>query len=270
MRLVCSALLAALSIAVLPGGCGPVDSTNPFLTLTESVTADGSNVNDNTGTGGGGGGVTVAVFRRDLAITFSNNNTDADADVSFVAWVASGSIRSAEQQDALLADGYVQLTREVRLGSVFTLPPGTFVYNGPGLAGATRVHLRAAGAGANGAADPTTQTFTIITPDVVLAFSQPPVSCDSVAFTYSRDGSVITDDFVEGGVGPFAGSNTTGGYKTFSQVDAYQCDPLRPGMFLKLGGGARQSNEFFEGQSIRFDFNQMPDADGDFAIVIVS
>lgn len=252
--------------------CAPTNTSNPYVALTDVVlggTAGGSNDN-NGGGSGGGGGVSAPVFRRSMTLTFTNNHPDADLDVSFIAWVSPGSIRSADQQDVLLSNNYVQLSRELHIGTVFSLAPGTFVYNGTGVAGATPVHLRGASAAtAGGAAEPTMAVFTLITPDAILAYTDPPVSCNSVAFTYSRNGSVITDDFVGGPTGPFTGANLTGGYKTLSQVDVYQCDPLRPGLFLKLGAGQRANNEFFEGQSVDFSFDQMPDADGNFAHVAI-
>jgi len=171
------------------------------------------------------------------------------------------SIRTAEQQDALLAGGYVQLTREVQLGTAFTLPPGTFIYSGPGVAGATPVRLLAAQGDGDG--QPTTEAFDIITPDVILAFSQPPVSCDSVAFFYTVDGEVLN----EPGLG--AGATGAGPLKTLAQIDVYECEPFQPGVFLRLGGGARMSNEFFEGNDVRFDFFAGPDQNGDFANVTI-
>jgi hypothetical protein len=246
-------------LLLLTAGCFPTfDERNAFWTLTETY-----------GTTSGAGGVDTgqaaaeaeAEFRRTMTIVFANNHETAQVDASFAAWVYSSSVHSADQQDALLRGGYVQLTREIELGTAFTLPPGTFVYNGPGLAGATPVRL----------ACPLTDTgqglsivdgITLITPDVALLFSQPPVSCDSVAFIFgnaSISGDVVT--------GPVTGS---GGFKTLAQVNVYECMPLRPGLFLKLGGGARASNEYFEGGNVLFEFNETPDADGNYAIVTIS
>jgi hypothetical protein len=197
-------------------------------------------------------------FRRPITLSFTNNHDSANVETSFAAWVNVSSIRSAEQQDALLRGGYVQLSREIQLGSVFTLVPGTFVYNGAGFAGATPVTLACP---LSETADRTTSSeFTLITPDVLLVFSQPPVSCDSVAFVFR---SAISG----AATGPSTGS---GGFKTYAQVDVYECEPLRPGLFFKSGGGAKQPNEFFEGDSILFEFNQAPDANGDFANVTIS
>lgn len=264
-------LMTALCGAAVLAGCGSDSTVNPFLTYSELVgVAGGGASNDNGGGGGGGGGSQDAVFRREMDVTFANNHPSADLEFRYVAWVNSNSIRSAEQQDALLASGYVQLTREVQLGSVFTLPPGTFVLNGEGTAGATKVALRQATASTDGSTvTATSETLTLITPDVFLVFSQPPVSCDTVAFVYSRDGDPITDDFTNGFSGPYEGSTGLGGYKTLTQINAYDCEPLRPGLFLKLGGGAREPNEFFEGEDVRFDFNPVPDGSGKFGIVTI-
>jgi hypothetical protein len=259
-------LSSGLLLAVLATACGvPVNQANPFLTLAETVGIDTSGDEEEDGGGGGGQEGIESTFRRTMTVTFANNHPEADLEVSFVAWVSASNIRSAEQQDALFNGGYVQLTRDTDIGTVFHLPPGTFVYNGPGTAGATPVSLGPAEAGTA-----TTRGFDVITPDVILAYSQPPVSCDSVAFEYWRDGDVISDDFFENEpVGPFQGATGEGGYKTLAQVNVYQCDPLKPGLFLQIGGGARDPNEYLEGEDIRLDFNETPDADGNFCIVTI-
>ena len=100
-------------------------------------------------------------------------------------------------------------------------------------------------------------------------FGQPPVSCESVAFAFTRDDDPLTSVPIAGSIGPYGGSNLTGGFKTLAQVDVYDCDPLHPGLFIKLGGGAREVNEFFEGDNVTFDFNPVSDADGNFAIVTI-
>lgn len=260
-------IFVALSLLVSAGCAQLTSERNPFLTLTETL---GVSALGETDTGTGTGTLAEGEFRRSMTVTLANNHPNATLDTSFLAWVNISSIRSAEQQDALLADGYVQLSRTVDIGSAYSLPPGTFVYNGPATAGATPVELGAA-SGSGEEFTPSTTAFQLITPDVVLVFLQPPVSCDSVAFTYSRNGDVITADPVAGGAaGPYGGANTFGGYKTLAQVDAYQCEPLAPGLFLKLGGGAREDNEFFEGENVRFDFFANPDDAGSFAITTIS
>lgn len=250
------------ALALLLAGCAAGGERNPFLTLTETLGI--SSAGGNTDSTGGGGTAASTEFRRSMQITFANNHPTADLTTSFVAWVTANSIRSAEQQDALLRSGYVQLTREVRLGTVFTLPVGTFVFNGPGTAGATPIRLNQATGGTA-----TTQTISLTTPDVVLVFLQPPVSCDTVAFYYSVDGDILTSEPVGGGINIFEGATGGGGFKTLAQVDAYQCDPLTPGLFLKIVGGAVKPNEFFEGDNIRFDFFEQPSANGDFATVTI-
>lgn len=245
-------------LLLLVVGCLPTfDERNAFWTLTETYgTISGIEEVDDGQTAA----EAAAEFRRVMNVTFTNNHETAEVDASFAAWVYSSSVHFADQQDALLRGGYVQLTRAIELGSAFTLPPGTFVFNGPGLAGATPVRL-ACPLTETGQGRTISDAISLITPDVLLVFSQPPVSCDSVAFIFGNTvpgASVVT--------GPVTG---TGGFKTLAQVNVYQCTPLRPGMFLKLGGGARDSNEYFEGEDVHFDFNETPDPDGNYAIVSI-
>ncbi len=249
--------------------CTPVTTQrNPFLGYTEEYGVAGQT--QVTPTGQAGGTAAAGIFRRPLTLTFVNNNADAILDTTFVAWVNVSSVRSASQQDALLGNGYVQLTNEVRLGSAFLLPVGTFVFAGPGTAGATPVHL------GKGGAAPTTQgtttattagtsvAFDLITPDTVLMFSQPPVSCDSVAFTFSDP---VTDE-VLGGSSTMGGAGG-GGYKTLAQVQTYDCSPLKPGLFFTSTGGTQNPNEFREGDALTFAFQSQPSAEGDFALVTI-
>lgn len=180
-----------------------------------------------------------------MTVTFRNNHTTAELRTSFAAWVNSSSIRSAQQQDALLSGGYVQLGHEVRLGTVFTLPVGTFVYGGAGTAGATPIVLNPGTTttnteGGGQVVVPASQAFTLITPDVILAFVQPPVSCDSVAFAFMRNGEPLTAVPVDGPTGPYSGLTGVGGLKTLAQVNVYQCEPLKPGVFLRLSGAAAE------------------------------
>jgi hypothetical protein len=246
----CAALLLLLV------GCIPLaQERNAFWTMTETY-----GVTAGTGDEGGTGtGVAAeAEFRLPIALSFVNNHDSANVETSFAAWVNLSSIHSAEQQDALLRGGYVQLSQEVQLGSVFTLVPGTFVYSGTGFAGATPVTLGCPLTATTEGA--TANDFELITPDVLLVFSQPPVSCDSVAFVFRGAISGAA-------TGPSTGE---GGFKTYAQVDVYECEPLSPGLFLRNGGGATQANEFFEGDTILFEFNQTADADGNFANVTIS
>jgi hypothetical protein len=231
---------------------------NPFLGYTEEYGVAGQT----TVTPGGQAGGTGAeeTFRRPLTLTFINAHTGATLETSFVAWVEVSSVRSAGQQDSLLRNGYAQLTREVRLGSAFVLPVGTFVYSGPGLAGATPVTLnRASAAEGSQPSAPTTISFEMVTPDRVLMFSQPPVSCDSVAFTFSDP---VTGEVLSGA------SPAGGGYKTLAQVDVYSCSPLQPGLFFTAAGGVRSANEFREGEPLTFTFLEQP-VNGAFALVTI-
>lgn len=256
--MVCGSLLLPVA------GC-PTTSAgqrNPFVTLAEEFGAPVSGEPQQPGQGGGDQNA-GEFFRRDMTVTFANTHVDAELATSMVAWVNVGSIRTADQQDALLRDGYVQLTRETRLGNAFTLPPGTFVYNGAGFAGATLVHLGPTQAATTLAA---MREIELITPDVILVFTQPPVSCENVAFSFLRDGEVVFDDDGLITRRTFA----EGGFKTLAQVDAYQCFPLRPGLFLKTGGGSREANEYFEGENVTITFNETPDADGNFANVVIA
>jgi len=238
------------------GGCptGTIEQ-NPFQAYLDEYGIAGQ---QETTTDGAATGVAVEeVFRKDITLSLVNAHATAVLDTSFMAWVEVSSIRSAEQQDALLRGGYVQLTREVRVGSVFTLPVGTFVFDGPGTAGATPVELAPTGEGEN--VVPTSVSYELITPDVVLVFSQPPVSCDSVAFTYSDP---MTGEILSGA------STATGGYKTLAQVDKYTCTPFRPGVFLSTTGGALGVNEYVEGDSITFTFGAGA-VNGAFAIITI-
>ena len=202
------------------------------------------------------------------SIFFHNTFANADVNASFAAWVNVSSIRSADQQDALLASGFVQLTHEVKLGTAHTLPIGTFVFGGSGLAGATKVFLTPAQGGANATVvAPTTAAFTMPTPDAILVFVEPPVSCESVAFYYSLDGQPLTAAIGAGGL--FGGSTTTGPFKTMAQMNVYECSPFKPGLFFSQTGSNRQPNQFLEGQDITIDLNPVADANGNFGIVTI-
>lgn len=259
--------LSLCSIAVLAaGGCpSSSDQRNPFLTLTEEFGATSSDSDDD---GSGGGGSTAGdTFRRSMTLTLENTEDTAELSVSVAAWVNASSIRSAEQQDALIASGYVQLTTTVNIGTVYSLPPGTFVLNGPGLAGAT---MHTLGRVREEPIIPTTKEISLVAPDVLLLFLMPPTSCDTPAFQFTIEGfPVDSDPPVVNGVGEpiasLAGSYNDYGVKTLAQIDAYQCSPLKPGLFLKVGGGAQAPNEFFEGDNVRATFFLFPNEDGDTA-----
>ena len=261
---------AALGLGGCPLGA-TFDERNAFLTFTDTFGAAASRSPDQGGQGGGGGTVQAeTTFRRTMILGFANLHPNAELQTSFAAWVLPSSIRSADQQDELLRGGYVQLAEEVRLGRAFTLPPGTFVFNGPGTAGATPVTLPPTGAEDN-TVDPalaTTTQFELITPDAILVFYQPPDSCESVAFVFLQNG-VPVDEPVGGGLDIFSGpTQFTSGLKTLAQIDVYQCRPFKPGLFLRIGGGTPEANEYSEGDTILFTFSPIPDANGFFANVL--
>ncbi|MCG3125704.1 MAG: hypothetical protein CHACPFDD_00530 [Phycisphaerae bacterium] len=264
MRL--TSMLAALCVLGATASCTTTFTTerNPFLTFTEGFTASSD---DDTGSNGSGSRrPVIGGFRREMALLFANNHPDYELNFTFAAWVNVGSIRSADQQDVLLSNGYVQLLEETRIGTAFTLPPGTFVFNGTGVAGATTVRL---GPTARSTPLPTTTTFELLTPDAILVFTQPPTACDSVAFYYTQDGQLVYSPPLSGGLGFTEGATGAGGQKTLAQIDGYQCDPFMPGFFLKLGGGGRRGNEYFEGEDLGIVFNPTPNASGDFAEVTI-
>ncbi len=262
--------LSAVLLAAAPlllAGCGLLGTgapINPFLTFTEEVagvSAGGGTRNPSDG--GNQGDRAQVVFRQPMTVTFTNAVANLGVQFWFVAFVLPGSLTNADQQDELFANGYTQLTRSVAVGNVVTLPPGTFVYagnfeygpaaesarGGGGLAQATRVRLNE-----GGAATRTSAVFNIITPDGVMIFEQPPVSCDSVAFVYLEDGEPLTDNFF-GFPGPYEGATGNGGQKTIAQVQDFECVPFRPGYFLAPPIGGPGANEFSEGQTITVSFN---------------
>ncbi|MFO0838713.1 MAG: hypothetical protein U1D55_09305 [Phycisphaerae bacterium] len=262
-------------LPVVVAGCGIPSERNPFLTFTEEFGLGVlGTTTSNQGTGAQGA-TTTGTFRRTMTITLANNSPSGQLRTSLAAWVNPSSIRTADQQDALLTGGYVQLTQEVRLGSAFSLPAGTFVFNGGGIAGAIPVRLDVAAgpletSGTQGAITPVTQQIDIITPDVVLVFLQPPEACDTIAFVFEKDGEPLPSAPISGVGGIFSGATGLGSSKTLAQVDVYQCLPLMPGVFLKTGGGAKQSNEYFEGENLRFDFFRAAAANGDACTVTIS
>lgn len=257
-------LVAGGMSLVVFSGCIPAGSErSAFETQTQEF---GLVSGDTTPPSGGGSGTSTTGFRRDLRLVLNNTDPDSDVVTSFVAWVSPASIRSADQQDALINGGYVQLATEVKIGSVFTLVPGTFVFNGSGTAGRTTVLMTNAGG-----REPSL-TFDLITPDVLLVFMAPPTSCESPAFVYEEDGVPLESFFYEGpGTGAaLAGATNAGAAKTLAQIDVYECNPLRPGVFLKVGGGARAANEFFEGAQVQFDFARLHAQDAPAATVTIT
>lgn len=246
--------LVAATAAFVVGCPSSSGESNPFITLSDQFGIVSGNLD--TGDSSSGGQSVDLPFRQSMTLTLWNQNTDVDIETLFMAWVDLSSIRSTEQEDALIASGYTRLTEEVTLGTVFVLPVGTFVYGGPGAYGATPVELGYAGAPVKASV----LQYQFVTPDVLLVFDSPPVSCDSIAYKHIEPrGSVST--------GP---STSVGGFKTFAQIDAYQCYPLQPGLFFKSGGGSRQTNEFFEGASVLFQFSPGFDELGNSAFVTIS
>jgi len=240
-------LLSTLAL----GGCINANGPSAFQTYSELFGASASS-NDDGGSGGGGGNGSngQATFRQTSDITVANGSPNFELNIRVAAWVYPSSITTAEQQDALINGGYVQLTRETALGSAFLLPPGTFVFSGGGLAGATTLRIEP-GAG-------NFETLTMITPDVVLFFMEPPNSCETVGFTFTNEGFPLDAQGVtrDGVTAPFAGytgATDDLGTKHLALINGYQCNPFKPGVYLKTTGGGRQPNEFFEGESIRID-----------------
>lgn len=268
-------LVAICGFLTACGGCPTSTSTsterNPFLTYVETYGAALSATTSTTGSGASAVVGAAQAFRRPLTLTFANTHPSGVVDTSFIAWVEVSSLRTANQQDSLLAGGYTQLTHSVDIGTAYTLSLGTFVFNGPGTAGATPVTIRPATAPTTGTqATPTTISFTLPTPDKILVFSQPPVSCDSVAFAFSDPltGEVLpcSTPGAEGGGEQFADFSACG-YKTVAQVDVYQCDPFQPGLSFNSVGGQFKANEYDEGDTITFTF--LPAAtQGAFATVV--
>ena len=252
-------------------------SANPFVVLTEQQLIESNAETPGGGTSAGGGTAAETIFRAVMTVSFANNHPYADLDFNFIAWVDPGSIHSADDQDELWDSGYIQLSRTLDLGLAYSLAPGTFVYSPEGTPAATHVTLLTAageltadaetGAAAAEGVTPSESSFTLVTPDAILVFLDPPDSCDSVAFEYSDEGDVLTSNPISGVSGVFGGATTSGGFKTLAQVDVYQCDPFQPGVFLKPGGGGRQANQYFEGEDARFAFYAGASADGDFATV---
>lgn len=291
-RLVVGAILLTAAAALF--SCVPTSGTgverNAFFSFTDefgtALLRDPNREDEGTGADRE---VPEEEFRRPATVTFANLNAGAELAFAFIAWVDPSSIRSRAQEDALYRGGYVQLREPVQLGSAFRLATGTFVFNGPGLAGATPVVLRRATAG--GAQDPnagqgqdqgdpnqgtqtgraTEMTLSLVTPDVILVLAAPPFSCESLAFVFTNEGELEETPAGFPAIAPsYAHSPSTErlGLKTLAQVSAYQCSPFRPGLFLKRGGGGRLANEFFEGDLIRFEFSPLP-VNGYFAVVTI-
>jgi hypothetical protein len=268
-----SLTIVLLSVALLSGCPGLTTvERNAFLTAAESY---GASLFGDSGEGGGGGGTEAETgFRSMLTLTLANHESDAELNTSFIAWVSPSSIRSGTQQDALLEGGYIQLNQQVQLGSAYTLVVGTFVYSagdlGEGGTNVLRLDPATPGADENDPATATEAVFEMITPDVILVFSQPPVGCDTPAFYFTLDGLPfdITPESQNLGA-EFGGATGAGPVKTLGQFDVYQCNPFQPGLFLRTAGGSRAANEYIEGEDIRIDFTRFPDAADNAAFVTI-
>lgn len=280
MRTILMASLMALAVALTGCPTGQsVSGPNPFLTLAEQFGA-GEIGDDQDEDGGGDGDRGLGAddrFRETMTLTLVNHSA-SDLVVNVAAWVLPESIRSAEQEDALFRGGYNRLSQEVRIGSAYVLPPGTFVRDAGGLAGAQAVLLRAAAGAVDfagdedddaddegeeeddgapaGAGDTSQLVETFITPDVLLLYGAPPTSCESPGFAFSDEGFPPDSVPIDGVSEIFGSATNIGTVKTLAQYDVYDCQPFRPGLFFKRGGGARADNEYFEGQSVRVDFSR--------------
>lgn len=256
--------LAVTLVAGVAGiaGCGLSSApADPFSIYTDQF---GRNLvsNNNQSSSGGSGSSATTTFRQTMTLTLANHDGLYELNSMFAAWVLPNSFTSAEQQDQLLTAGYVQLTSEAKIGSVYTLPAGTFVFNGAGNAGSTNFtipHGTAASSDPASAVTAASIQFSFPSPDVLLVYLAPPTSCDSPAFVFTESGSVA--DVFHYGAEIYGGSIATidGPTKTLSQIDAYQCSPFKPGLFLRKGGGSRADNEFFEGNGVTFDFFRVAD-----------
>lgn len=260
-----------LLILTVTGCATGLQGPNAFLTLAEQFGAASFGTQDQTTTGGAVNDANVP-FRQLMSLTLANTS-GSQLNVAFAAWVRPESISTREQEDTLFSGGYNRLDSEVRLGTAFVLPAGTFVLDNGGTAGAKTVRIEpAAGANDFDTMDNGTNEVTerFITPDVLLIFQSPPDGCDSVAFSFTQGGLPVDDLPVSGVSEIFAGATGANGLKTLAQIDAYQCDPFHPGLFFKSGGGARNDNEYFEGQSVRIEFSRVGFADTDaYAIVTI-
>lgn len=269
-----TALISIVSVsALLAAGCSSLfdltatnasDSIgNPFATLTENglVEANIETESSEISTGAAVGEDANLAFRDRLTVTFINNATDRELSTNFIAWVEPGNVRTETQRDSLISSGYIEIEQGITLGAAYSLVAGTFVYQGSGGSGLERVQLGASGAGQT--VIPSELVISLVTPDVLLVYLDPPVSCASTAFRFLDEGDLITEVFA-GGLGGtdgaviFGSASNTGPNKTLGQIDVYSCDPFQPGMFFRQGGGLQQSNEFIEGDDITFTFLTRP------------
>lgn len=278
--------LGLVAASLLSTGCpGMLTSTtganaigNPFATLTDRglVEANIETEASEISTGAAAGQDADLSFRNNMRINFVNTATDRELSTNFIAWVEPGNVRTETQRDALISSGYIEITNQINLGVAYVLVPGTFVFQGSGGSGLERVILGPTGAGQT--VIPSESTIDLVTPDVLLVYLDPPTSCASTAFRFLDEGDVITEPAGGGGGTDgaiiFGGATNIGPNKTLGQIDAYQCDPFRPGLFFRQGGGLQQGNEFVEGDQITFTFlrfpvdeNNQPSPDGNACLV---
>jgi len=241
---------------------------NAFLTFAESFGV-GLTATEETQQGVGKKEAAEVPFRQTMSLTIANNDPTAELNISFAAWVLPSSLRSREQEDALLQGGYARMAESVWVGSAFVLPQGTWVLQNGGVAGAKALRLPPAQQDGS-AITPSEFSTELVTPDVLLLFAEPPESCESVGFFFTNEGAPADDRPITSVGGIFSGAVGQGARKTLAQIDAYQCQPFRPGLFLNRTGGRLLANEFFEGQSVRVDcFREPVDEEGHAAVVTI-
>jgi len=263
---------AVCATALLTIGCtGLFDLTatntsdaigNPFATLTEQglVEANIETEASQISTGAAAGVDADLTFRDGMTVNFVNTATDRELTTNLIAWVEPGNVRTETQRDSLISSGYIEITQSITVGIAYTLVPGTFVFQGSGGNGLERIQLGPTGPGQT--VIPSNSSISLVTPDVLLVYLDPPTSCSSTAFRFLDEGDVITEP-VGGGGGTsgtiiFGGATNIGPNKTLGQVDAYRCDPFKPGLFFRQGGGMQMSNEFIEGDEVTFTFLRFP------------
>lgn len=279
---VCFALLLGAGLMQL-GGCPGSDETtiNPFSTLVEEgLVAVPTTVPDGTPTGSGGVPIGAA-FRPNLSLQISNQGTLGELSTRFVAWVSLSSVPSEFDEDDLVASMYERLAEPLELGAAVTLPAGTWVYNGSGSGPIQTVRLASASADDAGLITDTELNIDLLTPDGILFFLAPPESCDSKAFEFLNNGEVVrdpsivtTDDGISAAPNLFPiAESPLSGIKVLRQIEGYQCDPFRPGLFLFDGAGQLAPNEYLAGDTVQIAFFagfELPSDPGLFATVGVS
>ena len=235
---------------------------NPFATLSDNglVEANITTESSDVSTGAAAGADADVSFRDTMTVSFVNTATDRTLSTNFIAWVEPGNVRTETQRDSLISSGYIEIPDQITLGVAYSLVAGTFVYQGSGGSGLERILLGPTGPGQT--IVPSSSSIALVTPDVMLVYLDPPTSCASTAFRFLDEGDVITEAYAGGGGTDgsiiFGGANNIGPNKTLGQIDAYSCDPFKPGLFFRQGGGLQLSNEFVEGDAVTFTFLRFP------------